>query len=69
MGSILIYKGMPPLTAEQEARLSALEALPDDEIVIDDDCPELTDEQLLKMKRVNQQSSLSKSSRRMSMRA
>ena len=42
-----------PLTAEQEARLKALAALPDDEIVFDEDCPELTDEQLAQMKRVN----------------
>ena len=69
MGSILIYKGMPPLTEEQETRLSALAALPDDEIVFDEDCPELTEEQLSQMKRVNQQSSVSKSSRRMSMQA
>ena len=57
-----------PLTEEQKAELAKLETMPDSEINFDD-IPELTDEQLLKMKRVNQQSSLSKSSRRMSMRA
>ena len=52
MGSILIYKGMPPLTAEQEARLAALKDMSDDDIVFDEECPPLTDEQLSRMKRV-----------------
>ena len=40
-----------PLTPEQIAELDALEAMPDDEINFDD-IPELTDEQLARMKRV-----------------
>lgn len=42
-----------PLTAEQEARLDALSKMPDDKIIFDEDCPELTDEQLARMVRVN----------------
>ena len=53
MGSMLVYKGMPPLTEEQKARLAKVAAMPDDEIVFDEDCPELTDEQLSRMRRVN----------------
>ncbi len=51
MGSILIYKGMPPLTGEQKARLKKLDEMPDEDINLDD-IPELTDEQMSKMKRV-----------------
>ena len=42
-----------PLTAEQKAWLKKLAEMPDEEIVFDEDCPELTDEQLARMKRVN----------------
>ena len=39
-----------PLTPEQIAELDALEDRP---IVFDEDCPEMTDEQLRQFKRVN----------------
>ena len=42
-----------PLTSEQIARLDALAKKPDEDIVFDEDCPELTEEQLGRMKRVN----------------
>ena len=42
-----------PLTEEQKARLAKVAAMPDEEIVFDEDCPELTDEQLSRMRRVN----------------
>ena len=46
MGSIRIYKGMPPLTEEQIKRLDALE-----EIEIDySDIPKMTKEELSKFK-------------------
>ena len=46
MGSIRIYKGMPPLTEEQIKRLHALE---DREIDLSD-IPEITDEEWKKFK-------------------
>ena len=42
-----------PLTPEQEARLEALSKMSDDDIVYDEDCPKLTEEQLKQFKRVN----------------
>ena len=41
------------LTPEQKAELEVLRQMSDDDIVYDEDCPELTDEQLKKFKRVN----------------
>ena len=41
-----------PLTEKQKADLARLEAMPDSEINFDD-IPELTDEQLARMRRVN----------------
>ena len=52
MGSIFIYEGMPPLTEEQEKRLSELEDMKDEEIDFSD-IPELTEEDWKKMRRVN----------------
>ena len=52
MGMLYVYKGMPPLTPEQIARLDALEKMSDDDIVYDEDAPKLTEEQLKKFKRV-----------------
>ena len=49
MGSIRIYKGMPPLNAEQIAELDALKNMDDDEIDCSD-IPELTTEELKKFK-------------------
>ena len=49
MGSIRIYKGMPPLTEEQIKRLDALSQMSDDEIDYSD-IPPLTDEELAKFK-------------------
>lgn len=48
----ILHKGQT-LTTEQEARLDALAKMPDDKIICDEDCPELTDEQLSKMVRVS----------------
>ena len=48
----ILRKGQP-LTKEQEAELEALKQMSDDDIVYDEDCPKLTDEQLKKFKRVN----------------
>lgn len=42
-----------PLTEEQKARLAILKQMSDDDIVYDEDCPKLTDEQLSQFKRVN----------------
>lgn len=42
-----------PLTPEQKARLEALKQLSDDDIIYDEDCPKLTDEQLNQFRRVN----------------
>ena len=52
MGMLYVYKGMPPLTPEQVARLDALEKMSDDDIVYDEDAPKLTEEQLKKFRRV-----------------
>lgn len=49
MGSIRIYKGMPPLTEEQIRRLDELKNMSDDEIDYSD-IPPLTDEELAKFK-------------------
>ena len=46
MGSIRIYKGMPPLTEEQIKRLDALK----DREIDYSDIPPLTDEELKKFK-------------------
>ena len=42
-----------PLTPEQKAELAVLKQMTDDDIVYDEDCPELTDEELSQFKRVN----------------
>ncbi|MBR4151430.1 MAG: hypothetical protein IKT98_00540 [Selenomonadaceae bacterium] len=42
-----------PLTEEQKTRLAVLKNMSDDDIVYDEDCPKLTDEQLKQFKRVN----------------
>ncbi len=42
-----------PLTEEQKARLEALKQMSDDDIVYDEDCPKLTEEQLKQFRRVN----------------
>lgn len=42
-----------PLTPEQKAELEVLKNMTDDDIVYDEDCPELTDEELKQFKRVN----------------
>ena len=42
-----------PLTEEQKARLAILKQMSDDDIVYDEDCPKLTEEQLSKFRRVN----------------
>ncbi len=42
-----------PLTEEQKARLAILKTMTDDDIVYDEDCPKLTDEELKQFKRVN----------------
>ena len=42
-----------PLTKEQKAELEYLRNMSDDDIVYDEDCPELTDEELKEFKRVN----------------
>lgn len=52
MGSILVYKGMPPLTAEELAELEALRNMKDEDIDFSD-IPEITDEEWKKFKRVN----------------
>ena len=49
MGSIRIYKGMPPLTEEQIKRLDALSQMSDDEIDYSD-IPRMTKEELAKFK-------------------
>ena len=41
------------LTPEQESELENLSKMSDDDIVFDDECPELTDEQLKQFRRVN----------------
>ena len=52
MATYTLSKGQS-LTAEQEKRLDALSKMPDDKIVFDEDCPELTDEQLSRMVRIS----------------
>jgi len=52
MVTYILRKGQP-LTEEQEKRLEALKQMSDDDIVYDEDCPELTDEELSQFKRVN----------------
>ena len=42
-----------PLTEEQKAELEALKQMSDDDIICDEDCPELTDEELKQFRRVN----------------
>ena len=42
-----------PLTEEQKAELEYLRNMSDDDIVYDEDCPKLTEEELKKFKRVN----------------
>ena len=42
-----------PLTTEQMAELDALKEKKDEDIVFDEDCPSLTEEQLKQFKRVN----------------
>ena len=42
-----------PLSPEQLERLKLLDDIKDEDIVFDEDCPELTDEQLKQFKRVN----------------
>ncbi|MBQ7454573.1 MAG: hypothetical protein IJS69_05955 [Selenomonadaceae bacterium] len=49
MGSIRIYKGMPPLTEEQKQRLDALSKMSDDEIDYSD-IPRMTKEELSKFR-------------------
>lgn len=41
-----------PLTPEQIAELKALEEMPDEEIIYDDEFPELTDEELSEFRRI-----------------
>ncbi len=48
----ILRKGQP-LTEEQIARLEALKQMSDDDIVYDEDCPKLTDEELKQFRRVN----------------
>ena len=42
-----------PLTPEQIERLKLLDNIKDEDIVFDEDCPELTNEELKQFKRVN----------------
>ena len=42
-----------PLTDEQKAEIEALKQMSDDDIVYDEDCPKLTEEQLKQFRRVN----------------
>lgn len=42
-----------PLTEEQKKRLEALKNMNDDDIICDEDCPELTDEELKQFRPVN----------------
>ena len=53
---MMVYKWIEvgaPLTPEQEAELDELAKMSDDDIVYDEDCPKLTEEQLKQFKRVN----------------
>ncbi len=47
-----LHRGQP-LTEEQKAELEYLRNMSDDDIVYDEDCPKLTEEQLAQFKRVN----------------
>ena len=42
-----------PLTPEQKAEIEALKQMSDADIVYDEDCPKLTEEQLSQFRRVN----------------
>ncbi len=42
-----------PLTPEQKAELAVLKQMTDDDIVYDEDCRKLTEEELSQFKRVN----------------
>ena len=42
-----------PLTEEQKAEIEALKKMSDEDIIYDEDCPKLTEEQLKQFKRVN----------------
>lgn len=48
----ILRKGQP-LTEEQKAEIEALKNMRDEDIVFDEDCPKLTEEQLRQFKRVN----------------
>ena len=50
MGSILIYKGMPPLSDEQMAEIEALRNMKDEDIDYSD-IPPLTEEDFKRMRR------------------
>jgi len=52
MVELRIYKGMSPLTSEQPERLDALDKMSDDDIIFDEDCPPLTDEQIKKIQKM-----------------
>ena len=52
MVTYVLHRGQP-LTEEQKAEIEALKQMSDDDIVYDEDCPKLTDEQLKQFKRVN----------------
>ena len=61
---IITYNRKPgtPLTHEQIARLDALKDRP---IVFDEDCPEMTDEQLKQFKRVHPRQDESRQDRKL----
>ena len=52
MVTYVLRRGQP-LTEEQKAELEFLKNMSDDEIICDEDCPELTDGELQQFKRVN----------------
>ena len=52
MVTYILRRGQP-LTEEQKAELEALKQMSDDDIICDEDCPELTDEELKQFRRVN----------------
>ena len=52
MVTYILHRGQP-LTEEQKKRLEALKQMSDDDIVYDEDCPKLTEEELSQFKRVN----------------
>ena len=49
--TFILHRGQQ-LTQEQKDRLAALRELPDDKIICDEECPELTDEQLSRATRL-----------------